>query len=266
MSSEQILTGFNNKNVAATWDDAHRYTPAPRHRRRLLFRIIDGLHFKDCLDTGCAQPYLLQEIVHRYSVAGYGCDISDQVIASNKEQAPDCQFLILDLSREVWPKGKQFDLVISSEVLEHIPDWRSALKNMVDMSRKYLLITVPSGKVRTMDRKVGHYRHFYGPELTSSLQEFGCTVLKVRRWGFPVHSLYKVLISKIAPDKIYDSFAGGRSYSLLQRLLSHILYLLFYLNEFWDSGDQLIVLAQCTPKGDSHSENGDAEGNNVSAY
>ncbi len=36
----------------AAWDDAHRYTPAPRHRRRLLLKLIGTLDFSDVLDAG----------------------------------------------------------------------------------------------------------------------------------------------------------------------------------------------------------------------
>lgn len=243
--TEQFSAGAYDRNVAAQWDDAHRYTPAPRHRRRMMSRIIVDLDFQDCLDAGCAQLYFLQEVVRRHGVVGYGCDISDEVIANNQRLAPDCNFLTLDLSRETWPQGRQFDLVVCSEVLEHIPDWRSALSNLVRMSRRYLLITVPSGKIRTIDRMVGHHYHFQGPELTSELQVLGCEVVHVRKWGFPMHSLYKILINKLSPEKLYESFSDTR-YGFFRRLFSHALYMLFYLNEFSNSGDQLILLARKT--------------------
>lgn len=242
MRAEEILAGVNEKNIVAQWDDAHRYTPAPRHRRRLLLRLIADLGFRDCLDAGCAQPYLIQEIVHRFNVQGYGCDISDQVMAVNQQQVPECAFRALDLTRETWPGNQQFDLVICSEVLEHIPEWRVALANLVRMTGKHLVITVPSGKRRPMDLMVGHHQHFQGPELVAALEENGCEVVQVRRWGFPFHSLYKLLISNVSPDRLYNAFSGTR-YSLTQRLVSHALYGLFFLNTA-NAGDQLIVLAR----------------------
>jgi hypothetical protein len=243
MGVEQILAEANEKNVVAQWDEVHRYTPAPRHRRRLLMGIVKKLDFSDCLDAGCAQPYLLEKIVRRFGVAGFGCDISDQTMALNRQRLPDCQFMDRDLTREVWPDGRLFDLVICSEVLEHIPNWRAALANLARMSRKHLLITVPGGKRRLMDQLVGHHQHFEGPELIGALKESAFEVVKFRRWGFPFHSLYKWLISKLSPDKLYQSFSGTRV-SWSQRMLSHVLYLLFFLNDPFRQGDQLIVLAR----------------------
>jgi hypothetical protein len=242
MHRDQILAGANAPNVAADWDDAHRYTPAPRHRRRLVLRLLQGLQFADCLDAGCAQRFLLESIVERFGVAGFGCDISDVVIEANRRARPDLAFRVLDLTRETWP-GRQFDLVVCSEVLEHIPDWPNALANLVRMTGRHLVLTVPSGPVRSMDRLVGHHQHFRGPELTAVLAEHGLCVVAVRRWGFPVHSLYKALISRLSPARLYGSFSGRR-YGGAKKALSEILYRLFFVNDLFAGGCQLLVHAR----------------------
>jgi SAM-dependent methyltransferase len=243
MQAAEILAGANATNVVAQWDDAHRYTPAPRHRRRLILNMLRGLDFADCLDAGCAQPFLLRAIVERFGVSGYGCDISDQVIAQNGQSLPHCTFRVLDLTREVWPEGRRFDLVVCSEVLEHLTDWKAAVANLVRMARKKLLITVPSGPIRPMDQMVGHLQHFQGPELCAALEDNGCTIQKVRFWGFPWHSLYKRSISALSPAQLYSTFSGGERYGLGKRLVSHALNLLFYANVF-NAGYQLFVRAR----------------------
>lgn len=250
VSIEQFLERSHDKNIAAQWDDSHRYTPTARHRRRLLLQIIADLGFRDVLDAGCAQPHLLQEIVHRYDVEGFGCDISDEVIAKNQVHIPECQFLTLDLTHERWPRERQFDLVVSSEVLEHIPDWRLALRNLVAMSRKHVLISVPGGTLRSVEQMLGHYRHYQGPELLSALEDAGCAIVSVRRWGFPMYDLYKLLISRLAPEKLYPTFCTNeRSYSTIQKLVTHVLFALFFLNDRFSAGDQLIVLARKNSNG-----------------
>ncbi len=244
MTVEHFLEKSHDSNIAANWDDSHRYTPTSRHRRQILLRMLSDLGFQNCLDAGCAQPYLIQEIVHRFGVKGYGCDISDAVMAQNQEKVPECEFMALDLSKEAWPNQK-FDLVVCSEVLEHIENWQPALANLVRMSRRYLLITVPGGKRRLTDEMLGHYRHYKGPELLSALEENGCTILSVKRWGFPVYDLYKSLISKVAPEKLYSAFMSGeQKYSWKQKLISYVLYLAFYANYLTKNGDQIIVLVR----------------------
>jgi SAM-dependent methyltransferase len=243
MQACEILAGANATNVVAHWDDAHRYTPAPRHRRRLILDMLRGLEFADCLDAGCAQPFLLQAIVERFGVAGFGCDIADQVMAQNQEALPGCTFQVVDLMRETWPGGRQFDLVVCSEVLEHLGDWKAAVANLVKMARKELLITVPSGPIRTMDQMVGHLQHFRGPELCAALKEQGCAIQTARYWGFPMHTWYKSLISSVSPAQVYSAFSGQR-YGPGKKLLSHLLYGLFFTNNLFNSGYQLFVHAR----------------------
>jgi hypothetical protein len=249
MKTAEILAGANARNVVAAWDDAHRYTPAPRHRRRLLLKLLDELDFDTVLDTGCAQPFLLREIVARRAVEGFGCDISDEVMELNRSVLPECRFESLDLTRETWPEGRRFDLVVCSEVLEHIAEWPAAVANLVKMAGKHLVITVPSGPRRLMDRLVGHVQHFEGPELIAELERNGCHIARVRRWGWPFHSLYKAAISTLSPDALYSSFSGENAYGPGKRVLSEMLYWLFFANDLANRGHQLIIHARVPDAG-----------------
>jgi len=228
----------------AAWDDAHRYTPAPRHRRRLLLSLMRRLDFADVLDAGCAQPFLLADAVRRFNVPGFGCDLSEKVVAENRLALPSCDFRTLDLTREVWPGGRTFDLVVCSEVLEHLAAWRDGLANVVRMANRHVLITVPGGPLRAMDEKVGHVQHFRGPELVEALEGLGCRVERVASWGWPFHSAYKAAISRLSPDRLYESFSGGGRYGFGKKAVSEALYGLFYLNDLFGRGHQIIVLAR----------------------
>ena len=230
--------------AVAAWADSHRYTPAPRHRRRLLLNIMNRLDFGDVLDAGCAQPFLLGEVVRSYQVPGFGCDLSDCVIESNRRDLPECEFRTLDLTSATWPGGRKFDLVVCSEVLEHLEAWPDAVANLVKMTRKHLLITVPGGPVRAMDRMVGHVGHFRGPELTLALEAMGCRVERVTSWGWPLHTAYKAAISRVAPERLYESFSGGGRFGPGKKVVSELLYRLFFLNDLFGRGHQLIVHAR----------------------
>ena len=173
--------------ITDEWDDSHRYSPAPRHRRRIIAKILNGLDYESVLDAGCAQPYLLESFIQN-GKKGYGCDISAGVIEKNRIRLPKCQFEAFDLCKQCYPADQKFDLVICSEVLEHLADWQAALNNLSRMSKKYILITVPSGSVRYIDKKVGHLHHFQSEELTGALVDFGFTPVSIKKWGFPVHT------------------------------------------------------------------------------
>ncbi len=124
--------------------------------------IVRGFEVRNCLDAGCGQLCLLEDLQRELGLETYGCDLCDRTMEDSAGSPVAREFRVLDLSRETWP-GRSFDLVISSEVLEHIPDRPTAVTNLARMARRYVLITVPTGKVRAMDRMVGHTQHFAGP-------------------------------------------------------------------------------------------------------
>lgn len=239
----------NYDDVVVQWADAHRYSPAPRHRRRIIAQVIRDLDFRNCLDIGCAQPFLIEEILRTKSVSVAGCDISETVILSNKSRLPGVDFFVADISRPLTHE-REYDLVVCSEVLEHVDDWHLAVKNISALSRRWLLITVPRGRVYPIDQKVGHLRHFEGEELLAELARKGFYPLKVRRWGFPVHSAYKYLINGFFRDKIYKNFSEG-SYGVWQKIVAQVIYGLFFFNSPFNQGSQLIVLLEKRePRGD----------------
>jgi SAM-dependent methyltransferase len=235
----------NPPNVVAGWDEAHRYSPAPRHRRRLVVRLVRGLGAVDCLDAGCGQPFLLADLREKLGLRCYGCDISDAVMHDAAAQRMAEELRVLDLQGEVWPDGRQFDVVVCSEVLEHLEDWRPAVANLVHMARRHVLITVPGGKLRAMDRLVGHHRHFAPSEIADELRAHGCEPLVVRRWGFPLHSAYRWAISRFDAERMYERYSGeAHPYTPAQRRFSDLLTGLFYVNDLFGRGDQVIVLAR----------------------
>lgn len=238
-----LLNNLSN-DIAADWDDMHRHSPAPRHRRRIILKLLSNIQFNDYLDAGCAQGYLVHEIAQRHKAKGYGCDLSPLVIADNKKRFPKAEFSVVNIESERWVDNRQFDVVISSEVIEHIADWKAAVNHLANMSRKYLLITVPGGVRRPIDIKVGHYRHFNGSEIISELNTLGFSCEPVIRHGFPIHSLYKRLINFASPDKIYTAFSGETKYSPFQKAVSNFLYYLFYLNDLFNGGEQVFIFAK----------------------
>ncbi|MCA1684523.1 MAG: hypothetical protein LC745_00760, partial [Planctomycetia bacterium] len=82
------------------------------------------------------------------------------------------------------------------------------------------------------------------PELSLALEALGARVVSIGRWGWPVHTAYKAAISRVAPGRLYASFTDGRRYGPGKKLASELLYRLFFLNDLFGRGHQLIVHAR----------------------
>ena len=222
--------------------ESQRYLALPRHRRKIILNLLKSITFADCLDVGSAQPDLLDDIKQNFNINAYGCDISNEIVHNNKIKMPDAEFRILDIEHETWP-NKTFDVVICSEVIEHIINWQAAITHLTLMSKRYLLITVPSGKIRKTDRMVGHYRHYHGEELIACLNNHGFKCIRLRKHGFPVHSLYKIFINILHPEALYNVF-HGKKYTTVTKGFAHLVYLLFFMDYCFSSGNQLYILAE----------------------
>src|SRR4051794_5120502 len=169
-SRSHVMTATAQRNVVAAWGDAHRYSPAPRHRRRLVVSALRGLGVTEVLDAGCGQPFLLEAVRAQLGVPCYGCDISDAGVEDPAWAGIAEELRVVDLERETWPDGRTFDAVVCGELLEHIGDWRAALRNVAAMTRRHLLVTVPGGRRRPMDAIVGHHRHFTVADIADALR------------------------------------------------------------------------------------------------
>ena len=99
------------------------------------------------LDAGCGNGFLLEKIDRLFPMADiFGFDPSDVMLANANSLVPRAR-----LSVELFPTTKfdstQFDLVFLSEVLEHLSDPGSALRELYRITRSSgkLILSVPNG-------------------------------------------------------------------------------------------------------------------------
>ena len=215
------------------------FSPAPFHRRRLILKTTRSLEFKSVLDVGCGNGALLGELEKRSLLQLVGIDLSEFVIKENGARFPRFRFYAMDVSKRALEE--EFDLVICSEVLEHIDNIAAALVNLRQMCRRYLIITVPTGRVFPIDQKMGHVRHFSADDIRDYLKMNGLRVLLLKKWGFPFHTLYKHLIN-LRPNACLDQF-GEAKYGRFEIFISSLLRLLFHLN-IGMGGLQILCLAE----------------------
>ena len=230
------------EELAVAWHDGQQHNPATRHRRRLMLQLLRGKQFTSVMEVGGGQPYLLKAITDAFpGTHGTGTDISRNLIETNRKEFPEFQFEVLDVVNQSLPQ--KYDLIIASEVLEHVTDYHAALKHIAEMANKYVIITVPSSQVFDTDKMIGHYRHYKAEDMTKPLEELGFKIHAAYNWGFPFHNLYKYLINIVMkPEKMHETFAESE-FTGPKKWLSTLIYWLFFLNvKKW--GFQLIIFAE----------------------
>jgi 2-polyprenyl-3-methyl-5-hydroxy-6-metoxy-1,4-benzoquinol methylase len=95
------------------------------------------------LDFGCGEGFFWKEMGHRGLVPRdmTGIDLRDDALETARAMLPDFYFIKQDLL--TWQPEEKFDLVIASQVLEHLPKPGRFLEKLVSLTRGYLLLSVP---------------------------------------------------------------------------------------------------------------------------
>jgi SAM-dependent methyltransferase len=215
-----------------------KFGPFSRHLRRLILELVRSLKFFSILDVGCGQGELLKLISTEFpGITLTGLDFSSKAIDLARANVPDAEFYQLDLAHK--RLDTQFDLVICSEVLEHIVDDVSAIENLAQMTRKYLLVTSPQGRMRKIEiSEYGHVRNYRYGELRRKIESSGLTPRKIVEWGFPFYSpLYRDILNLIHSHGTTGQYGSGR------KLLATLIYRIFFLNSS-QRGDELLILAE----------------------
>lgn len=138
-----------------------RHDSGERHRRKYADRnplqrlalgrfhdeaaaAIRDLAPRSILDFGCGEALLVEKLLERnVDLAGYvGVDLRREAIRDAKTRFPQMAFAEADIF--AWPAdGRRFDLVLASQVLEHLIEPRRYLQRLSTLCNGKLLLTVP---------------------------------------------------------------------------------------------------------------------------
>jgi len=137
-----------------------------------LVFLAKTLNPKKVLDAGCGEGFSLSKLTAN-KIGEYleGIENSKEAIAFGKKLFPKANIKlgsIYDLPYE----ANYFDLVLCTEVLEHLENPQKALSEIIRVSKKYIILSVPnepffrlanflSGKyVKTFGNSPGHINHW----------------------------------------------------------------------------------------------------------
>ena len=233
---DQLWTG--------TWGDMQQFGPVHRRQREQLLKLISTLHVKTVLDVGCGAGdnlSALSQAMPHLQLAG--ADVSAEALALTSKRVPGVTLHQFDAQTHAL--DQKFDLVMSIQVIEHLEDDVSALRNMGTMSKSWLVATSMRGRMRPSERAIGHFRNYSDSDLRTKAESAGLEVEDIFGWGFPFYSpLYRSIVEWL-PGGPPQGKVGSR-----QRVFADILYKLYGLN-IPRHGDVVTLLARPRTNGES---------------
>jgi 2-polyprenyl-3-methyl-5-hydroxy-6-metoxy-1,4-benzoquinol methylase len=181
-----------NRLWRTVWGDVQSIGPVHRHMRIHLVRTVSSLGVTRILEVGCGSGENLAALANagRYELTGV--DIAQEALHVARRRNPNARYYQMDIEKETLLE--EYDLVLSLQVLEHILDDMSALKNIARMTGNYVLVSTVQGRMRSSEIEIGHVRNYSRSELKSKLEVTGLDVLNIWGWGFPFYSpVYRTL-------------------------------------------------------------------------
>jgi SAM-dependent methyltransferase len=229
-------------------DDYWRKMAAPRFRTATFLRLVGDNPPSNLVDLGCGNGQLLREIrVHYPDIELCGIDLSPAQIETNRSHMPEIDWHVANLDHEYLSQTElveRFEMVTASEILEHLDDPKTFLKNAVSLAKPgdgRLLLSTQSGVLGQTERRVGHQRHFSCAEIDQLLRLSGWDPLHVWNCGFPFHDLSK-WIANLKPDLSLRRF-GEKRYRAFENLICLALRVAFRFNS-QHRGAQLFAMAR----------------------
>ncbi len=239
---------FYNTLWSKEWRGLPSIGPSCRTRYRLMLQLFKkhDLHGK-ILDIGCGSGDFLGLLKADRRNTLCGMDVSSAALAIASHKGFVHKMFIGDLTkREDIPKDV-FDVIVASEVLEHIDDYKLAMRNISCILRNggYLLITVPFRQKywTSHDDFSGHVRRFEPDELEDALRKDGFSITTSYSWGRLIYNAYyHLFLRRQDPKQVMKDTT-----SLSKRLAGAMLYQAFKIDDllaFGHQGRRLIILAQ----------------------
>jgi SAM-dependent methyltransferase len=196
---------WEKRNSATYWNAEFLY------QRSLILDIIHALpapridKIESILDVGCGNGIITALLADCFPHSRVlGLDFSKKAIdmAQKEFVRNNLIFKHEDIAVNQWPYRKQsVDLITCFEVLEHLDQWESALGLIAETSCRYILISVPIGRMRKHEVKGGHLRNFKRGQIETFLGERNFKPQHLFYAGFPFYSPIWRDLAKLLSEK-----------------------------------------------------------------
>ena len=240
---------MNNDNLTWNWKKVfhiYPYYPTVRHRQRYILNALNKYNFNSdtfIFDYGLGDGHLLEILKNKYKLTDQqlgGCDSSSEAVnlASNKIKSSN---IFIDCLPTL---NKKANIIICSEVIEHIKDYDQCLKWMSDnlANNGLLILTTQAGKVHNSDIYAGHVQHFTLKKLNLILDDLNFNIAKSIYWGFPFFTAQKYL-TDFNFNKVQNNYLEGKI-TLRKKIVFKVAYLLYFLHDLIKIGPQIYIIAR----------------------
>jgi len=124
------------------WDELSQSGKHPASQFKL--ELIEGLIEKDSsvLDMGCGDGTLLYRLTQSKNISGHGLELSETGVKITREKNLSVEQA--NLSDENLEIQGNYDYIISSEVIEHLPKPEELMRKVKGKFNKYLIISIPN--------------------------------------------------------------------------------------------------------------------------
>jgi predicted TPR repeat methyltransferase len=203
--------------------------PANLYRYTLISDLIKKWpEAKDYIvDLGCGNAALIKHIKElKLGKTLVGFDGSAAITEINKKKLPFAEFSQADLQVEkTFPLHNVADIVVCSEVVEHMPEYLPTFK----IAHKCLkdnclfILTTQGGKRRKHDvHLLGHLRHYVIEDLAREVQEAGFEIIHTQQAGWPALTAQKIIAS-LFMGQVEEQLASTKEPSRLFKIACKII-------------------------------------------
>jgi SAM-dependent methyltransferase len=129
-----------------TWDEKVRWNSIKKEIEE--YKSENNLSSVTILDFGCGRGWL-SNLLNSYGTVT-GIDLADEAIKKAKQKYPGIEFINANAASENPPElaNRMYDIVVSSEVIEHVSDQKAYFANLTGYVKKggMLVLTTPNRK------------------------------------------------------------------------------------------------------------------------
>jgi SAM-dependent methyltransferase len=210
----------------------------------LLLMVLDKIkpeEIKSVADIGCGighKTLILKKYFKDADVSGFDFSAPAIKVAKRAYGPQGINFSCEDITKAKYKK--EYDVITAFDVLEHVDDWQGLLRQIISVDKKYIILSVPVGRMRRYEVNIGHFRNFQRGQLEKYMTKHGYKTIKTFYAGFPFFSPITRDLTQIF-FKNYSETSNAKM-SVITEFIHRIWYILFRYFSFKHKGDVFIGL------------------------